>query len=255
MKKILLTIAIVLTMLAPQTSYAQPLIDMEDIFTDIEKAVMEAKGFNWRTDLGGDIDPFYIRENFAPITKEEMIQIDNWCEDVINKSGASRQKTQRDKAIMLTIYLKSFFPYNVNAFSSQYNYDKSTQLRAIPYLGTATCSGYAKILVRLLDVAGIESYVAQGKHKGSHHDTVRAYLDGKWISIEATGHEQTYNYYNHLGDKRYLESVVFPQINHDIAYVYKFDDINKAYGCDYNIYVRKDIENFLSKNNFNIYGY
>lgn len=259
-KKILFGLTLIGTLLAPKMSYAstEPLIDIDTIFTDLEKKIMLRKGFDWRTDLGGYIDPVYIDETDPPITKEEMATIDDWCRKVIEVSGASKAYSQREKAMLLSMYLKTMFPGNAGEYIPE-----ASQIRSIPYRGKAQCAGFSRILVRLLDVSGIESYVALCRLNNGEHAVVRAFLDGKWETIETTGHIKTYNYYQHKNNMSEIEGDFFPEKKTSITYFvgvipYQHSPVKefkKDMGTEYNIFIEKDIEDYLSNNNFNIYGY
>lgn len=265
-KKILFGLTLIGTLLAPKMSYAstEPLIDMDTIFTDLEKKIMNRKGFDWRVDLGGYIDPVYINETDPPITEQEMKNIDDWCKKVIKVSGAAKAKTQKEKAMLLSMYLKTMYPYDVAGNTNIIKYiPEASQIRSIPYRGKAQCAGFSRILVRLLDVSGIESYVPFCRLNNTSHAVVRAFLDGKWETIETTGHFTTYNYYQHRNNMSEIEGDFFPEQRTPITYFigtipYPYgpeDDFNEDNGTEYNVFVEKDIEDYLSKNNFNIYGY
>lgn len=231
---------------ATTESERNTLIDMDSIFTDLEKKIMARKGFSYITDLGGYVNPVYISEDNPPITKAEMDAIDNWCKEVLTLTGADKTKTQKEKARILATYLKNSYPYDYKSDGSIEFNNKSSQIRSVPMYGIAQCAGFSKILVRLLDNANIESYVPFTRAFSDWHAVVRAYLDGKWVTIETTiGH------------------ITFPEEEDRVAYISGVipyghgpsADFYKSYGTNYNIFIETDIEDYLSKNNFNIYGY
>lgn len=246
-------------MLLPSISSANEEKLVEVVFTEMEKEAMWAKGFDYRKDLGGEIDPvFYTNETNPPLTRYEMEQINEWCRQVYHASLASQQKTQTQKALYLSIYLRSFIPYDMTYEITKDLEDvmRSSHLRAIPYYGSATCKGFAVTLVRLLDIAGIESYVAMGSKDHEGHAMVRAYLDGKWKTIEATPWMEPFNFYEHLNNKKFLNDSVFVK---NIKYVNSYKDL-QIYPSfkttkDFYVLTNKKLENYLAKNNFIIYDY
>lgn len=213
----------------------------------IEKLVAEAKGFAYNPDNDSIID--FHSKTKEPINEAELKEIDEWAKWVYEESGASKQKSETNKALYLAAYLKTVYPYDDQSYET-FDYKKASQIRSIPYNEKAMCIGFSYALVRLLDVIGIESYETSAVKDGDTHSVVRAYLDNRWQTIEASGGDANYNYFNDL--KRGNTKYILPR---SVEYVHNYWDIFKNSKSRYVVYVNKDIENYLENNNLKIFGY
>lgn len=104
---------------------------------------------------------------------------------MINASGANKMKTEREKAIRFSKYLRINYFYNsdINNFSVE-NQLKSRSPYSISDYGTAVCEGYAYTFNQAMLRMGIVSHEVHD----SKHMQVLANLDNKWTYLEVTGY-------------------------------------------------------------------
>lgn len=228
-------------------------------FTPLEKKLMNGKGFDYRYDLGGDYD---YSDGRIPLNEYTMYQINDWAKTAYYKSGAADVKGERNKARLMAAYLTTYYPYDSESIESEdvKTMWKASSLTSLPFRAKSACMGYSYMLVRMLDILGIESYQTMACMKDpdgtnpGYHSVVRAHLDGKWTTIETTGtigpnqlHQDVMNGYN-------MDNEIFPkayQVGSEEA-LYQIAGQTKH---RYEIVVDKEIEDYLANNNFIIYGY
>lgn len=99
------------------------------------------------------------------------------------KAGVGGQSTQLGKAAALNAYLKNTFPY-ANDGSDHY---QMSSIFSLTEYGKGKCAGFAMTLARALNTLGIDAYFAKASLRSTEdHAVVRAFLDGRWYTIEAT---------------------------------------------------------------------
>ena len=235
----------------------EKLVNVE--FTHEELKVMNAKGFDPRYDLGDD---YNYSNDHIPINKDTMKQINDWAKLAYRVSGAAKVKGERNKARLMAAYLTTFYPYDLASISSG-DYDtmwKVSSLTAIPFRAKAACMGFSHMLVRMLDVIGIESYQTMACMKDpdgtnpGYHSVVRAYLDGRWTTVETTGTIGPNQLYQDVIRGMNMDEAIFP----NAYYVGSESELYKIAGRTnyrYEVVVDKEIEDYLKNNNFIIYGY
>lgn len=234
-------------------------IEGENInLTDLEKRVLQGKGFAYRKNNNNGYDEWQLTNYYrspkdSKIDYLEMEKIDAWANDVIAKSGALKQKTQRDQVKYVVSYIKSNFLYDT-AIQNSGEYGVASQIGSIPNRNSAMCGGFAYGVVRVLDILDIESYLALGTDEGGYHATVRAYLDGEWELIEPTGYTSKYDLMRDLKKGRDIDKYIYPK---DVTYVSTVEESKKSsnYNTRYVICQEKEVEDFLSQNDFIIFGY
>lgn len=238
---------IVLASTYSEINYGQEILNKSSIPV-IEEKILNAKGFKVSDSDGTIVNYFYKRNR--DVSKEDIQKIDAWGRDVIEKSGANKKKTQKEKAKFITAYLKTRYLYDVDAVLNSDLWE-SAQTGTLASKGTAICTGSALGLVRVLDLMEIESYMAYS-YKGGSHAVVRAYLDGTWTTIEPTSYEKKFNLLDYIKKDSRYDINVFPE---DITYVVSREELRPGYQTKYVVCIEKDIEDFLSENNFKFYGY
>lgn len=219
------------------------------IIEPVEKKVLHRKGFRYDSQLDRFVDVNYVSDII--LTDIEMEAVNDWAAGVYELSGAAYQNTDKAKARNIATYLKSAFLYDRDTRDSD-NFNVASQIRSLPFRGRAMCKGFTLALVRVLDVAGIESYAASCTSGGVFHSVVRAYLDGQWTTIEATGYGEHYNLMDDMINGKDIEEDVFPT---DQTFLKPGSDLKQDYGTKYNIAIDQEIEDFLANNDFVIYGY
>jgi|GEM_PF-813924 len=89
------------------------------------------------------------------------------------------------------------------------NYDKTLQRRtaydALVYK-SAVCQGYASLLDKLLEKAGIESIIVGGSLNGTPHAWNLVKVDGSWYHVDATNNDVTNNKYFLVSDNFLMQN-------------------------------------------------
>lgn len=253
-KRIIIT-ALCVTTFIPQLAFASTYsgvnygVDNVDFgqVSSIEKDILVAKGFRHGGSKG--LLKNYYDPKYEDITPENMAEIDAWAKDVVEKSGANTKKMQKEKIKSVALYLKNEYPYDIEAIETGNTYEAAfvgTLLRK----NKAICTGYTLGLIRILDTMGIESYMAFSWTNESHAVT-RAFADGKWITVEPTGYPGSFSIIDFMNKGYDVDDYVFPS---SITFVNSKEELKSPHKTRYAVYARKDIEDFLSKNNFMVYG-
>lgn len=254
MKKVVI-VSLLITTFIPQLAFASAYsginygvdnVDLSQV-PSIEKDILAAKGFRSGGSNGFLIN--YYDPKYKDVTSKDMLDIDTWAKSVVEKSGANKKKTQREKIKSITLYLKNEYPYDIDAIKTGDTYD-AARVGTLFYKNKAICTGCTLGLVRILDTIGIESYMAFSWTNGSHAVT-RAFADEKWITIEPTGYFGGFSIINFMNQGYDVEDAVFPK---SITFVNSMEELKSPHKTKYTVYARKDIEDFLSENNFIVYG-
>lgn len=233
-------------MLATNNAYASNI-------SALDKEIMEAKGFNYEKDILKQYDASTDYKYNPPLSAEEVRDIDDWCKWAYEESGAAKQKSVRDKVIYASIFLKSNYAYDYESPYESKEFFESSQLRSLPYKNTGACIGFSNILTRMLNIADIEAYTTLANLEGELHSVVRVMINKQWYTVEATGYEVPFNFYDYTDDKQFLDNWTF--IDDYSTLVFDKDYLMNDYGTEYNIYVNTAIENRLSKGQVVIFGH
>lgn len=226
------------------------IVNRPEEITEIENEIIMQKGFVYDGMKDGFRD-LYTHYSEPLLEDEEMLAVNKWAKDVAKKSGAIKQKTDLGKAKYAAAFIKSNYPYG--AIDESVGNDSA--VGALYKHGRATCGGFSYAFIRVLDVMGIESYKANSRKDGVSHAVTRAYLDGKWKTLEPTGYEKSYDLHKDLISGRDIDNFIIIPAK-AINYVYSNDELwDNNYRTKYVVHIDKDIEDYLSKNNFKIYGY
>ncbi|CYV97746.1 transglutaminase domain-containing protein [Streptococcus suis] len=180
-------------------SYKRRLLEAAGLGT-ADNSVRNVNGFNIYSH-GLSIDNKYYANygNFNKydnlnVTRERFDKNDQTIQKLIRDSGAFSKQLDREKIKTFAVYVANRVTYDWTAANkavtnqADVNYYLGSDLFAITEQQKAMCVGFSTTAARAFNMMGIPAYVVTGNNRsGVPHATTRAYYDGKWHTIDATG--------------------------------------------------------------------
>ncbi|NQS31622.1 transglutaminase [Streptococcus suis] len=180
-------------------SYKRRLLEAAGLGT-ADNSVRNVNGFNIYSH-GLSIDNKYYANygNFNKydnlnVTRERFDKNDQTIQKLIRDSGAFSKQLDREKIKTFAVYVANRVTYDWTAANkavtnqADVNYYLGSDLFAITEQKKAMCVGFSTTAARAFNMMGIPAYVVTGNNRsGVPHATTRAYYDGKWHTIDATG--------------------------------------------------------------------
>ncbi|HEP1834747.1 TPA: transglutaminase [Streptococcus suis] len=128
------------------------------------------------------------------VTRERFDKNDQTIQKLIRDSGAFSEQLDREKIKTFAVYVANRVTYDWTAANkavtnqADVNYYLGSDLFAVTEQQKAMCVGFSTTAARAFNMMGIPAYVVTGNNRsGVPHATTRAYYDGKWHTIDATG--------------------------------------------------------------------
>lgn len=195
--------------------------------------------------------------------KDDFLEKFNYVEEKVNSIVARVVKdgmTDYEKELALHDYIVNYGRYDIE------NYEKNTIPRdsytAYGFLANkkAVCAGYAELMYRLLNKAGIEAHVVVGNARDESHAWNLVKIDGKYYHLDPTFDDPitkdgsnvlSYSYFNltdkeiandHSWDKNRYPAATSTEAN----YFYVNDLVAKNYDDFCNIIKRELLNNGVS---------
>jgi|GEM_PF-4426628 len=116
---------------------------------------------------------------------------------LIEKSGAMRETTEKERLRKWCLYVTNAFDYDLEGSSldNKQAYYRASDIFSVTERQKAVCVGYSAVTARALNLMGIKAYVVGGVNdRGIPHQVTRVYYDGAWHYLDTTSG-------NHSGKK------------------------------------------------------
>lgn len=171
--------------------------------SDIDYGINSGSASLYLTAAGEKI--MHIEFNYK-FSKDKMLNMKNESKakaSQIVKSVVKPGMTDKEKELALHDYLVNHTKYDFeNYVKGTVPGESYTDYGAL-VLGTAVCSGYAKAMYSMLNLAGIKSIIVQGYGDEVLHTWNLVYINGKYRHVDATwddpiseGNILTHDYFN-----------------------------------------------------------
>jgi Leucine-rich repeat (LRR) protein len=168
---------------------------LEDILAEDDYLRYSQRSYNisWSSGSGGDL-LLNLRFQYLATREEENYverQVERILREILTPGMDEHRKT------------KAVHDYLVSNVAYDLNYREHSAYAAL-VKGRAVCQGYALLLYKMLDEAGIGTCIISGQAGGENHAWNMVNLDGVWYHIDATWNDPVpdvpnrirYDYYN-----------------------------------------------------------
>lgn len=120
---------------------------------------------------------------------ERYLANDEKIKALIEKSGAMKETTEKERLRKWCLYVTNIFDYDLEGSSidNKQAYYRASDIFSVTERQKAVCVGYSAITARALNLMGIKAYVVGGVNdSGIPHQVTRVHYDGAWYYLDTT---------------------------------------------------------------------
>jgi len=181
--------------------------DTQEFLQNISKIIKEAYSSddylrwswsNYNTKISGYYGNINATFNFSYYTTKEQEDYINQQTQLIVNQLIKNDMSDYEKVKILNDYVTNLVDYDKTL-------QKRTAYDALVYK-SAVCQGYANLLDKLLEKAGIESIIVGGSLNGTPHAWNLVKVDGNWYHVDATNNDVTNNKYFLVSDNFLMQN-------------------------------------------------